>query len=190
MRAADLYWQGKDDAFWHAVNDGLPPCILMPIAAVARAAKKRGTFECVTNGERKTGTMYDLELVEKWGMPWIRLMGAVQMSEEIASVSDEAASRAASAVERLGEVVAKYRANVKNDLTSMKAQSDRVETEVQRMAQGYLNLTAILNGEPFKQAIANAERMAIALEAISKLQGARISVALFAGDEVQLEGRT
>jgi hypothetical protein len=63
----------------------------------------------------------------------------------------------------------------------MKAASERVQNEVNQMKEKYKQAQAILTTPEFLQAIANAERMAMALEAIQKLTDTKVSVAVFSG---------
>jgi len=180
MRAAELFWKGKVKQFAQVIYDGSSPVIKGCRDRVYAAARDHWDHT-----DRVPGYAYRADVIDVL-LPLINATKVYTMAEEISTVVEEAANRAATAAERLDAVVEKFKGNVNNDLKSMKAVSDRVEGEVQRMVKGYLDLTAVLNGEPFKQAVDNAERMAKALEAIAAMQGSRISVALFAGDEVQL----
>lgn len=78
-------------------------------------------------------------------------------------------------------VVKKFRENTRNDTSSMKAASDRVQSEVSQMTARYEQALRLLNSPEFAQAIVNAERMATALEKISGLSETRLSVAVFSG---------
>lgn len=95
--------------------------------------------------------------------------------------SEEAAQRAAQAVDKLDERINAFRSKVGNDLSSMKAASQRVQTEVQSMSDKYAAARDLLTSPEFERAIANAERMASALESISRLSETKLSVAVFSG---------
>jgi cell division septum initiation protein DivIVA len=98
---------------------------------------------------------------------------------EIQIAAAESAERAETALSKLKETVDAFRGSVKNDLSSMKAASERVQTEVQQMQQKYKQAQDMLTTPEFMQAIANAERMAAALTAIQALTETKISVAVF-----------
>ncbi len=102
---------------------------------------------------------------------------------EVETVAVEAARKSEEAIQKLRDAADKFRGVVKNDLTSMKAASDRVQTEVTQMRDQYTKVQAILTSPDFQMAVSNAERLATALEAIHKLQGQRIGFALFSGEE-------
>lgn len=113
----------------------------------------------------------------------IKLFGAWKVSMETNIMADEAANRAAEAVKNLDAVTTAFRANTKNDIASMKAASERVQNEVLRMKDQYIAAQQILTSPDFLMAVANAERLAAALESIHKLQGQRVGFAVFSGSE-------
>ncbi len=98
------------------------------------------------------------------------------METQIAAT--ECADRAIEAVEKLNAVVDKFSKNYKNDLVSMKAVSQRIQDETSRMREKYLATQELLTSADFERAIANAERMATALKAISEVSSAHLSVSL------------
>lgn len=96
-------------------------------------------------------------------------------------VSVEASERATQALEKLEGKLKSFRSVLGNDLTSIKAASQRVNTEVSGMTAQYAAAQALLTSPEFDRAIANAERMATALEAISRLSDTSLNVSIFAG---------
>lgn len=76
------------------------------------------------------------------------------------------------------ELVKAFRASVKNDIASAKASAVALEENVRRMGATYKNTAAMLTSQEFEHAIANAERMATALRAISELQSHSITFAV------------
>ena len=86
-------------------------------------------------------------------------------------------------MEKLAATVKQFTSNTKNDIASMKAASERVQAEVDRMEAKYKKAQQVLTSPEFQLAIENAERMAIALDAISKLQHTKLTVALFDGHD-------
>lgn len=102
---------------------------------------------------------------------------------EIEVVATESADRANSALENLDVTVKKFRERIKNDLSSMKASSDRVQSEVIQMGARYKEAQEILTNPTMEKAIANAERLATALKAISELSETKLSFAVFGGEK-------
>jgi hypothetical protein len=102
---------------------------------------------------------------------------------EIEVVATESADRANSALANLDVTVKKFREQIKNDLSSMKASSDRVQSEVIQMGTRYKEAQAILTSLQMETAISNAERLAVALKAISELSTTKLSVAVFGGEK-------
>lgn len=98
---------------------------------------------------------------------------------EIEIVATESANRANTSLENLDVTVRKFRERIKNDLSSMKASSDRVQSEVSQMSEKYKAAQEILTSPVMEKAIANAERLAIALKQISELSETKLSVAVF-----------
>lgn len=93
--------------------------------------------------------------------------------------STEAVDRANEALAGLEKHLDTFRSKIGNDLTSIKAASQRVQTEVTSMASKYIAARDLLTSPEFERAIANAERMATALQAISALSETKLSVAVF-----------
>jgi len=103
------------------------------------------------------------------------------MTLELAS--EEATARAEAAVAKLESHLDKFRSRIGNDLTSIKAASQRVQTEVQTMSEKYDAACELLTSANFERAIANAERMAAALKAISELSETKVNVSVFSGGQ-------
>lgn len=98
---------------------------------------------------------------------------------EIETVATEAADRAGTALENLDQTVRRFRERIRNDLSSMKSASDRVQSEVAQMSEKYKAAQAVLTSPGMEKAIENAERLAVALKAISALSETKLSVAVF-----------
>jgi type I site-specific restriction endonuclease len=121
--------------------------------------------------------MYRADVLDQWNpiKPYT-LLWRSSMETQIAAT--ECADRAIEAVEKLNAVVDKFSKNYKNDLVSMKAVSQRIQDETSRMREKYLATQELLTSADFERAIANAERMATALKAISEVSSAHLSVSL------------
>lgn len=100
---------------------------------------------------------------------------------EATVAATESAERAEDSINRLRGVVNDFRSVLKNDLSSMKAASERVQNEVLQMHEKYRQAQTLLTTPEFAKAIENAERMATALKAIQELTETKVSVAVFSG---------
>lgn len=103
-------------------------------------------------------------------------------------VSEEATSRGSKALTELRELLGDFRSAIKNDLASIKAASDRMQSEMEQMRSRYAAAQEMLVSERFERAVANAERMAVALKAISELAETKLSVAVFSGGQAREAG--
>lgn len=90
--------------------------------------------------------------------------------EELKGNYDEAEKLWDSYKGRLDE----FRSAVKNDVSSLEASARKTTEAVQRMNRAYGTVIEQLNSEPMLQAIANAERLANALSALSALQAHKL----------------
>lgn len=172
MRAAEFYWQGKLDAFEIAVDKMMPGCFDVRDYMNGKAL--------VLTGKSRDGVMYRKSYFENAEFKTIAVHHNLwKTAMEMEVVADEATKRATEGLDRMHDAIKNFRANIKNDLTSMKAASDRVQSEVQQMEKRYKDATALLTSHEFEKAIENAERLAKALESIQKLTETKVSFAVF-----------
>jgi hypothetical protein len=173
VRAGELWWEGKTEALEYKLDKMAPACLIGPIKSVFSrpAVHAQGGRE---GGGYRVSHIRLIEDTIVYFNYW-----KVCMETSIAAV--ESAERAHEAIDKLKQTVDEFRASVKNDISSMKAASERVQNEVNQMKEKYKQAQAILTTPEFLQAIANAERMATALEAIQKLTDTKVSVAVFSG---------
>ena len=167
MNAAQAYWAGSIDAFESAVINHAPKPLL------------RATREIATEAR-------DTKKVPEYAYPWLLEMRVYRVTEEINTVATEATERALGAMEKLEIVVDKFRANTRNDLASMKAHSDRVQSEVEQMTVSYSKAVQLLTSHEFVAAMQNAERFVAAIKAINELQATRVVLQMF--DNVDVKG--
>lgn len=92
----------------------------------------------------------------------------------------ECTERATEAVKKLDLTVDEFTKNLKNDLSSMKSASQRIQDETARMRERYLAAQQILTSPEFNKAIENAERMVAALSALSAMSAVGLSVSVLA----------
>ena len=172
MQAGEAFWLDRDDVLEAKIVDMLPARLRNRLAAVVTSrVKAQGSG----GGGVKSSIMKEWERTDgPWTFAW-----RYALEEKIGA--EECAKKATEAVEKLGAVTKKFREEVKNDTSSMKAASNRVQTEVSQMVAQYTTALALLNSAEFAGAIENAERMATALEKISGLSETKLSVAVFSG---------
>ncbi len=101
------------------------------------------------------------------------------MSTE-AKMLNELTDEVRAALDQYHAIVQKFRGEVKNDLASAKSAADNIESNVHKMGKAYAATAAMLTSPQFEAATVNAERMAVALAAISQVQDNKISFAVIA----------
>ena len=172
MRAAELAWNGQDEALSTWLDKKAP-----------KSYDVSGLFKtaAVKTADRQ-GIAWKVSEIKKADRQ-ISFFSAWKASMETNIMADEAADRASTAVTNLKAITDSFRLNVKNDVASMKAASDRVQSEVLQMSDKYKQAMSLLNSPEFSKAVDQAERMAKALECISALSETKLSVAVFAGSK-------
>jgi len=179
VRAGELWWAGKTEALEYKLDKMAPACLIGPIKSVFSrpAVHAQGGRE---GGGYRVGHIRLIEDTIVYFNYW-----KVCMETSIAAI--ESADRAQDAINKLKETVDEFRASVKNDIASMKAASERVQNEVIQMRDKYKQAQEMLTNPEFLQAIANAERMAAALNAIQHLTDTKVSVAVFSGGKKEAQ---
>ena len=76
------------------------------------------------------------------------------------------------------KTVVDFRSTIKNDMTSISASADKVQKESVKLSAAYRASISLLNSPEMITAIANAERLAAALTAISQVQPNKIAFAV------------
>lgn len=173
-KIADLYWSGKESAYTVRVETSAPGCF-------GQSEVFSGAMMRDTSG--KDGVAWDSRFVHEYAKNVVPFELVWRSGMEIEVVATESADRANSALANLDVTVKKFREQIKNDLSSMKASSDRVQSEVIQMGTRYKEAQAILTSLQMETAISNAERLAVALKAISELSTTKLSVAVFGGEK-------
>ena len=173
MRAGELWWEGKTEALQYKLDKMAPSCLIGPIKSVFSrpAAHAQGGRE---GGAYRVSHIRLIEDTIVYYNYWKKCM-------ETSIAAIESADRAHEAINKLKQTVDDFRSSIKNDISSMKAASERVQNEVQQMRDQYKQAQEMLNTPEFLQAVANAERMAAALNAIQQLTDTKVSVAVFSG---------
>lgn len=179
MRAGELWWDGKKEAFDYKLDKLAPSCLTGPIKYVLSHpdVHAQGTRDGVGYRTKNIDLIYDTIVYFNY---WRECM-----ETSIAAV--ESADRAKVAIDKLKQTVDDFRSAIKNDVSSMKAASERVQNEVHQMREKYKQAQDMLTTPEFMQAIANAERMAAALTAIQQLTETKVSVAVFSGGKEEIE---
>lgn len=171
MRAGELWWDGKEQAFDSKVWKSVPPSL--DIQAIVQSA-------FMTTGRYRDGAAWDAKTLDDHE-ELLTLSTIWRTSVEAEIAATESSDRAVNAITGLRKTVQSFKGEIKNDLSSMKAASDRVQSEVMQMGKAYKQAADLLITPEFKQAIENAERLAAALKAIQDLSATKVSVAVFSG---------
>lgn len=171
MRAAEYFWQGKLEAFQTCI-DKLEPPVLNLSEAISKATVRTGRYREGVAWSAKVLNNPKVQIVSHEYAFW-------KTNMEIEVVAQESAKRVEQELARVKEAVWSFRETTKNDLSSLKAASDRVQTETMKMSKQYKEAVDILTSPQFFQAIENAERLATALTAIQNLNQTKLSFAVF-----------
>lgn len=182
MQAGELWWAGRDESLSTKLDKMAPACFdisdALNVATVKTAANRDGIGFRLDVLERD-------EIAERmvYFSQW-------KCTMEATIAATESTLRAQSSIDGLRKTLVEFRGALKNDLSSMKAASERVQSEVLQMQEKYRKAQEILTTPEFMRAIENAERMASALAAIQKLTETKVSVAVFGGGKVSDEPST
>lgn len=177
MQAGELWWRGKDDQFSSKLDLMAPPCL---------SIEEAGRASVVKDGRYRGGVAFDNKAFEtEYSEALLISYSQWKQSMEASIAATESTVRAQASIDKLRATLVDFRGSLKNDLTSMKAASERVQNEVLQMQEKYKQAQAMLTTPEFMQAIQNAERMALALKAIQELTETKVSVAVFGGGKSQ-----
>lgn len=173
MQAGDIWWEGKEEAFSYKLDKMAPACFEM--GEVFRSA-------LVKSPSVREGVGFNAGIFERDDVAERMVyFSQWKVSMEASIAATESAVRAQASLDNLKKTLVDFRGSIKNDLTSMKAASERVQNEVLQMKDKYKQAQDLLTTPEFMKAIENAERMATALEAIQRLTETKVSVAVFSG---------
>lgn len=143
-------------------------------------------------GRWREGVAFSEREVDAWivsgGLLWeppvvgkttatMRHEGDFAMSD-VEAAYKEAVEKVGSAQEAYLRLAKTFKGEIKNDITSISASADRVLRENEKMRAAYEAAAKTLTSPEMVQAIANAERLAKALESISALQSHSITFAV------------
>jgi hypothetical protein len=173
VQAAELWWAGRDDALSTKLDKMAPACFDISDAlnaALVKTSSNRDGFGFRSDVLERDEIADCIVYFSQW-----------KVSMEASIAATESTARAQASVENLKKTLVDFRGTIKNDLSSMKAASERVQSEVLQMRDKYKQAQDLLTSPEFVKAIENAERMAKALESIQHLTETKISVAVFSG---------
>lgn len=135
------------------------------------------------NPESRDGVGFSAKELDRWicggGLETIML----ETSEENGMPNvNEAYAKANVTIENAqaayNKTLQTFRSAIKNDMASISASADKVKAESAKMHGAYTNAMTMLTSREMEAAIANAERLATALRAISELQSHSITFAV------------
>jgi quinol monooxygenase YgiN len=173
VQAAELWWEGRDESLSVKLDKMAPSCF--DISAALNAA-------LVKTSSNRDGFGFRADVIERDEIAdRMVFYSQWKVSMEASIAATESTARAQASVDTLKKTLVDFRGTIKNDLSSMKAASERVQSEVLQMRDKYKQAQDLLTSPEFVQAIENAERMAKALESIQHLTETKISVAVFSG---------
>jgi len=121
--------------------------------------------------------------------PIFQICTARGIAMDIEQHAVEVSGTAEEALKSLKAGLDNFKSTLTNDLTAIKASGTRVQNEVLQMKQAYQAAQTVLTTPEFERAVENAERMAIALKAISELSETKLSVSVFSGGRMHDEVR-
>lgn len=171
MQAGELWWIGREDALSTKLDKMAPPCYDMTDVLNVAKVKDPGSRDGLA---WRTDVFRSVEDTMIYFGMWKTCMEA-----EVAAT--ESGDRAIASITKLRTTLNSFKGEIKNDLSSLKASSERVQNEVMQMGKAYKQAADILITPEFKQAIENAERLVVALKAIQNLTSTKVSVAVFSG---------
>lgn len=173
MQAAELWWAGREEALSTKLDKMAPACFDISDAlnaALVKTSSNRDGFGFKADVLERDEIADRMVYYSQW-----------KLTMEASIAATESTLRAQASVDNLRKTLVDFRGTIKNDLSSMKAASERVQSEVLQMRDKYKQAQDLLTSTEFVQAIENAERMAKALESIQRLTETKISVAVFSG---------
>jgi len=171
VKLGEAWWNGRDQAFENELIKHEPPCL------DSRAMMKSAQ---IVTGMYKEGIAFKASVIKGWQSTLGPYWTTWRLSMEAEIAASESRQRAQASIDSLRETVTKFSAEIKNDLSSMKAASQRVQTEAAQMRERYTQAQAILTSPEFERAIENAERMAVALKSLSELSATNLNVSVLA----------
>ena len=170
-RAAEFYWAGKLEPFEGWVDRAAAKPLKLDAALESATVRKSDSREGLAWRADIIGNPAVQTVVNEFSF-WKACM-------ELEIVAKESSARVEQELQRVKQAVMSFRETTKNDLASLKASSDRVQTETLKMSKQYKEAVDILTSPQFMQAIENAERLATALSAIQNLNQTKLSFAVF-----------
>lgn len=176
MRPGEAWWQGNETLFDKLIEKEAPTDLMFQAASKVQRAS-------VITPKVRGGIGFRGEMINE-GKPVFIQLEVWKKSKMIELASAEAAKLAEEAVQSLEESLKGFRSKIGNDLTSIKAASQRVQNEVNQMKASYTEVQTLLTSPEFVEAMKNAERMATALSAMGVMSSAKFSFALSTGDDV------
>ena len=104
-------------------------------------------------------------------------IGAESMTQ-ITDAYEEAVTEISIAKDSYDKMLKEFRANIRNDLTSIAAAATKVKSETQSMNKAYLESIQTLTSVEMQTAINNAERLAAALTTLATINPQQFSFEL------------
>lgn len=140
--------------------------------------RRIGRPKCVVTGSVREGIAWRKSDIDEYLCKggW-----AVEQENMYMSVTEELKrdyEEAAALWQSYDKQLATFRSQVKNDITSLEAGARRTTEAAAKMNSAYAAVFAQLNGPEMLSAIANAERLATAMQALATLQSHKLTFAV------------
>jgi hypothetical protein len=171
MKLGEAFWMGRHELVTRRLESMAPSCLDGAVFFQAATIK---------TGRYRAGIAFDKSAINAYKNSLNPFFLAWRDGMEVHVAATESTERAIQAVKALDATVSDFNKNLKNDLVSMKAASQRIQSESLQMRDRYLEAQAVLTSPEFERAIQNAERMAIALQSLAALSETSLSVSVLA----------
>jgi hypothetical protein len=158
----------------------------------------------VTYGGFKEGHAWKRSELDKWtiagGHAWAMIAGRLreekpeQTEGEFYIMSDvsDAYEKSNAVVEdarrQYNKTVKEFRSEIKNDVSAISASSDKLQAELSRLASAFDHVSKLMNDGDMKVALDNAERLVTAFNALSHVNGHKLTFAVLSGKKESNDG--
>jgi hypothetical protein len=143
---------------------------------ICRSLYGHNIFGAVTSGLCREGHYYDRATIDAGVILYKFALNTEHAFMNMIETLKEQYDEAAKLWDQYDGKLKTFRATVRNDITSIEASARRTTEAVQKMSKAYSDVVGQLNGEPMRQAVENAERLAQAMATLAGLQSHNLAV--------------
>lgn len=131
----------------------------------------------------REGFGYSIRECDKWVYAYGWATSTEQALMNIMSELESSYEAADALWKKYADRLKEFRSVVKNDVTSIEAAARKTTEAVHKMNAAYGHVIAQLNSDEMAQAVANAERLAAAMQALASLQSHRLVLSVAEQDK-------